>query len=98
MSQADDVLLGRAHHCCDERLWQQWEREDGFRVLSCISAQPVVPALGDIAVFSHQVTTVVRPHAGDQTLGERETIVFRRDGDRWVAVHEHLSPLPGPAA
>jgi hypothetical protein len=30
--------------------------------------------------------------------GERETIVFRRDGDRWAAVHEHLSPHPGPAA
>ncbi len=27
---------------------------------------------------------------------ERETIVFRRDGDRWLAVHEHLSPRPEP--
>ena len=47
---------------------------------------------------SHDVTTVIRTRTGEQTLTERETIVFRRDGDRWTAVHEHLSPQPGPAA
>jgi ketosteroid isomerase-like protein len=41
------------------------------------------------------VTTVVRTAPGEQTLRERETIVFRREAGRWVAVHEHLSPLPG---
>jgi ketosteroid isomerase-like protein len=41
---------------------------------------------------------VIRTRLGEQTLTERETIVFRRDGDRWTAVHEHLSPQPGPAA
>ncbi len=35
---------------------------------------------------------------GEQVVSERETIVFRRHGDRWAAVHEHLSPQPGPAA
>jgi ketosteroid isomerase-like protein len=53
--------------------------------------------LGDAGVFSHDVTTVIRTRPGEQTLTERETIVFRRDGDRWTAVHEHLSPQPGPA-
>ncbi len=81
-----------------QRLWQQWERQDNFRVLSCISEQPVVQDLGDAAVFSHDVTTVIRTRAGEQASRERETIVFRRDGDRWAAVHEHLSPQPGPAA
>jgi ketosteroid isomerase-like protein len=41
------------------------------------------------------VTTVVGGTGGEQTLHERETIVFRREASRWVAVHEHLSPQPG---
>lgn len=81
-----------------QRLWQQWEQEDEFRVLSCLSARPVVQDLGEAAVFSHEVTTVIRTRAGEETVSERETIIFRRDGDRWVAVHEHLSPHPEPAA
>jgi ketosteroid isomerase-like protein len=79
-----------------QRLWQQWEREDEFAVQSCRSAQPVVQVLGDVAVFSHDVTTVVATRDGEQTVRERETIVFQRDGDRWLAVHEHLSPHPAP--
>jgi ketosteroid isomerase-like protein len=79
-----------------QRLWRQWEREDEFAVQSCRSAQPVVQVLGDVAVFSHDVTTVTRTRAGEQSIRERETIVFQRDGDRWLAVHEHLSPYPAP--
>jgi ketosteroid isomerase-like protein len=45
-------------------------------------------------VFSHDVTTVIRTRAREQTVSERETIVFRREGDHWTAVHEHLSPHP----
>ncbi len=81
-----------------QRLWSQWEHEDDFRVQSCTSAHPVVQDLGNAAVFSHDVTTVIRTRAGEQTVSERETIVFRRDADRWTAVHEHLSPHPGPTA
>jgi SnoaL-like domain len=87
-------LASRADY---EQLWRQWERQDEFRVLSCVSSQPVVQDLGDAAVFSHDVTTVIRTQAGQETLTERETIVFRREGHRWAAVHEHLSPRPGPA-
>jgi ketosteroid isomerase-like protein len=79
-----------------QRLWQRWEREDEFAVQSCRSAQPVVQVLGDVAVFSHDVTTVTRTRDGELTVRERETIVFQRDGDRWLAVHEHLSPHPEP--
>ncbi|WP_258036684.1 nuclear transport factor 2 family protein [Streptomyces sp. SM10] len=47
---------------------------------------------GDTAVFSHDVETRVATHAGEETVHERETIVFARGGDgRWTAVHEHLS-------
>ncbi len=70
-------LASRAEY---QRLWRQWEDEDEFRVLSCASAQPVVQDLGDAGVFSHDVTTVIRTRPGEQTLTERETIVFRRDG------------------
>jgi ketosteroid isomerase-like protein len=87
-------LTSRAEY---QQLWRQWEDEDEFRVLACASAQPVVQDLGDAAVFSHDVTTVIRTRAGRETLTERETIVFRREGHRWAAVHEHLSPRPGPA-
>ena len=87
-------LASRAEY---QRLWRQWEDEDEFRVLSCTSAQPAVQDLGEAGVFSHDVTTMIRTRTGEQTLSERETIVFRRDGDRWAAVHEHLSPQPAPA-
>jgi ketosteroid isomerase-like protein len=82
-----------------EQLWATWEREDGFRVLSCTSSDPFVQVIGgagDAAVFTHRVSTEVRTHTGTETVAERETIVFTRISDgRWVGVHEHLSPLAG---
>ncbi|MFJ8857639.1 nuclear transport factor 2 family protein [Streptomyces sp. NPDC102451] len=73
-------------------LWQQWVEHDGFRVLGCISSAPLIQHLGDTAVFSHDVETRVATHAGEETVHERETIVFARTEDgRWAAVHEHLS-------
>ena len=87
-------LASRAEY---EELWADWEREDDFRVLSCVSAGQVVQVLGDAAIFSHDVTTVVRTRAGEQAVRERESIVFRRRRDgSWAAVHEHLSPRPEP--
>ena len=86
-----DRLTSREQY---QRLWRQWEEQDGFRVLSCRSVRPSVQVLGDAAVFTHEVTTVVGGTDGEQTLHERETIVFRREASRWVAVHEHLSPQP----
>jgi ketosteroid isomerase-like protein len=89
-------LRSRAEY---ERLWADWEREDEFRVLSCTSAGQVVQVLGDAAIFSHDVSTVVHTRAGEDTVLERESIVFRRRRDgSWVAVHEHLSPQPGAVA
>ncbi|GAA2644608.1 YybH family protein [Paractinoplanes durhamensis] len=77
-----------------EQLWYGWER-DGFRVLSCSSADQHVQEFGDVAVFSHRVRTVVLLAGAKQALDERETIVFHRAEDgRWLAVHEHLSATP----
>lgn len=75
--------------------WEAWEREDGFQVLECVSMDQHVQLLGDVAVFTHRVTTRMRTHAGEETALERETIVFSRQTDgSWLAVHEHLSPDP----
>ena len=75
--------------------WRAWEADDGFRVLACASSDRLVQLLGDeAAIFVHAVETRIATRAGEQTLHEHETIVFRRDAaaGRWLAVHEHLSP------
>lgn len=88
----DRVLGSREEY---RREWRRWEDEDGFRVLSCDSSDQRVQEFGDVAVFVHRVRTRVRVNAGEETLCERETIVFRRhSGGGWIAVHEHLSPDP----
>ena len=86
----DRPLFGREDY---RELWAGWE-EDGFRVVSCASSEQHVQVLGeDAAVFSHRVHTTVRTGEVEESLDERETIVFRREADgRWLAVHEHLSP------
>jgi ketosteroid isomerase-like protein len=79
-------------------LWRRWETEDGFRVVSCTSSNPLITPLGeDVAVFVHDVATTVATHEGEESLSERETIVFARRDDGWLAVHEHLSPSPEAA-
>ncbi|KQX69783.1 nuclear transport factor 2 family protein [Angustibacter sp. Root456] len=77
------------------QLWSGWET-DGFRVLSCSSSDQHVQQLTEnVAVFTHRVHTRVRTGQDEESLDERETIVFRREDDgRWLAVHEHLSPTP----
>ena len=48
----------------------------------------------DVAILTHLVRTEISTKKGDETLRERETIVFHRRDGRWIAVHEHLSPQP----
>ena len=79
-----------------EAEWATWEKEDGFRVRSCKSSDQRVQILGNVAVFTHSVQTELSTKQGPSTVQERETIVFHRRGGKWVAVHEHLSPLPAP--
>ncbi|MGW4928222.1 YybH family protein [Agromyces sp. NPDC004153] len=77
-----------------ERLWAEWI-ESGWRVTSCTSSNRHVHTFPGGAVFAHDVDTAVETGDGPDAYRERETIVFRADGDRLVAVHEHLSPFPG---
>jgi ketosteroid isomerase-like protein len=76
-----------------QELWYGWER-DGFRVLGCESSDQQVQVLGEVAVFTHAVRTRVVMGGVEETLSERETIVFQLGSSGWVAVHEHLSPAP----
>lgn len=83
-----------------EELWSSWEA-DGFHVLGCTSSEQHVQVLGDaadVAVFTHRVATRLRLATGqpEELLDERETIVFTRNlaPGGWLAVHEHLSPVP----
>lgn len=74
-------------------LWEFLEQEEGFRVLERHSSARRVQDLGETAVFMYDVETRVSTRAGEETLRERETIVFARQADGgWLAVHEHLSP------
>jgi ketosteroid isomerase-like protein len=78
-----------------QAVWQSWEHEFGFRVLSCSSSAQHVQWVGEAALFTHTVDTVLAIDGAEQAMRERETIVFQRDAaQRWLAVHEHLSPLP----
>lgn len=86
------VLNSRADY---ERLWQEWEQDLGFHVLSCESSNQTVQLLGEVGIFHHMVHTRLQTHDGQLELEERETIVFAYQTDnRWLAVHEHLSPAP----
>jgi ketosteroid isomerase-like protein len=76
-----------------EKRWASWI-EEGWQVESCESSDRLVQILGDAAVFTHTVDTVTSVAGVPTTLRERETIVFVRDHDRILAVHEHLSPVP----
>ena len=79
-------------------LWAHWEQTSGFRVMSCHSSAASVQRFEDTAIFLHDVETTVRIDGSECTLKERETIVFAQQTDgRWLAVHEHLSPLPTAA-
>jgi hypothetical protein len=76
-----------------ETLWSKWESEDGFRVHACRSSHQKVQLIGDdAAVFTHLVSSDIEFGGEVSTIEERETIVFAKHLDQWLAVHEHLSP------
>ncbi len=77
-----------------ERLWREWI-SNGWRVRACVSSEQLVQSFPGGAVFTHDVATTVATAEGEEHSRERETIVFRSDDDRLVAIHEHLSPAAG---
>jgi uncharacterized protein (TIGR02246 family) len=83
---AHPLLSRRAY----EQLWAQWQAE-GFAVLACQSSNVHISLQGELAIFIHDVATRIRIAGEEHALNERETIVFRRQDERWLACHEHLS-------
>lgn len=79
--------------------WQAaWRelRESGWRVESCRSIESFVTPIGDAGVFCHVLETTAGTSDSLETYRERESIVFeRRSNGELIAVHEHLSPIPG---
>ncbi len=74
-------------------LWKTWENEMGFKVLGCASTNQNVRLIDENnAIFTHDVASEIQTNDGTDTVLERETIVFTFKDDKWVAVHEHLSP------
>jgi hypothetical protein len=84
------VLNGRAKYMA---VWRRWEAEDGFRILGCYSSQQAVHLNPNysVAVFTHLVETTMKKNGREVVLYERESIVFVKHGQQWIAVHEHLS-------
>lgn len=77
-----------------EAAWDEWV-SGGWSVRSCESVHPRIRVLDrDHAIFTHEVSTTVNTSDGESDMHERETIVFLRREGQWIAVHEHLSPLP----
>lgn len=82
-----ETLLSRQAYLTQ---WNAW-RHDGFAVLDCVSSDAHVQVYDDMAIFHHDVDTRVRIAGVESLLTERETIVFRRTSQGWLACHEHLS-------
>jgi ketosteroid isomerase-like protein len=83
-----------------EAVWAGWV-QGGWRVVSCTSSDQLAQTFPGGAVFTHTVDTTVDTGDGTETYRERETIVFRADGQGdapggLLAIHEHLSPMPVP--
>ena len=74
-----------------EQLWDEWEQQNDFRVISCVSSDRRLQVFGEVAVFSHDVASTVSFDGTVETLAERESIVLEKRGREWLAVHEHLS-------
>ncbi len=77
-----------------QELWDRWEHDHGFQVLSCESRDQHVTVMQNAAIFTHRVATTARFGGTTAETDERETIIFERRDGRWLAVHEHLSPMP----
>ncbi|WP_197380377.1 YybH family protein [Mycolicibacterium mengxianglii] len=76
-----------------EALWASWV-DSGWRVISCTSSDRLIQLLGDTAVLTHTVDTVTSAAGHETATRERESIVYKLDDNRVIAVHEHLSPVP----
>lgn len=84
----EPVLDSRAAY---RSTWSRWQ-EEGVRFEDVIADDIRIRVIGTTAVVTHSIQTTVVAEGSSSVERERETIVFANGGDRWLAVHEHLSP------
>lgn len=70
--------------------WSRWERE-GVRFTEVFADDVRIRVFGDTAVVTHRIATTVTTGGNPRVDHERESIIFARSAERWLAVHEHLS-------
>lgn len=77
-----------------EQIWTDWEKKLQFKVMGCVSTKQNWQYLENTAIFTHHVETKLQTIDGEQTINEKESIVFQlQDSGEWLCIHEHLSPL-----
>ncbi len=86
----DRVMVSRDDYAAE---WQRWVDADDFKVTACLSFDRMIQVYGDTAIFIHRTITRSTGRSGARTLHERETIIFHKIAGRWLAAHEHVSPL-----
>lgn len=64
---------------------------DAPRPTELRAEDPVIDVYGDLALVRHVLVAVV---PGSRELRIRNTGLWRRDGDRWLCVHNHEDLLP----
>lgn len=74
-----------------EKLWDEWESEAGFHVLSCSSSNRRIQVFGATAVFTHDVDTTLTMEGVTESVTERESIILQLRDGQWLGIHEHLS-------
>lgn len=74
--------------------WAGWLADD-WKVVSCTSSDQLAQVFPGGAVFSHTVNTTVSVAGAEESYEERESIIFRTEGDGLIAIHEHLSAPTG---
>lgn len=83
----EGLLEGRSAY---RAAWDRWH-EEGIRFTDVVATDVRVRIIGSAAIVTHRIQTTVVADGSTDVERERESIVFARDRDRWVAIHEHLS-------
>ena len=77
--------------------WERWAagQQDGSAILSVDTRVMKLHMLGEAAVLVHSIHSRQRTDEGEETVHERETVVFGKQFDgRSLVVHQHLSSQP----
>jgi ketosteroid isomerase-like protein len=62
---------------------------DGPSPVELRASEPVIDLYGDVGVVRHLLVARFAPESGRPEIRIRNTSVWRRDGGRWLCVHNH---------